>query len=151
MRRACACFATGVTVVTTRAADGTPHGLTVNSFTSVSTVPPLVLICIDHGCRLLGHFRASSHFAVNILRDTQQHLSVRFSELDKGRFDGLEWSNGATGAPLLSQALGCLECRVTQVVDVGDHAVFVGLVLHARVEDGEPLIYFRSAYRKLGD
>ncbi len=150
-RRACARFATGVTVVTTRAADGAPHGLTVSSFTAVSTIPPLVLICIDHGCRFISHFRASPYFAVNILRDTQEHLSVRFSELEAERFDGLEWSSGATGVPLLAHALGYMECEVTQVVEVGDHAVFIGQVLHTHVEDGEPLIYYRSSYRRLAD
>src|SRR5689334_3189678 len=86
-RNALARFATGVAVATVRAADGTPHGITVSSFTSVSMEPPLVLICVDYACTFLEHFRACKNFAINVLSESQRGLSVIFSEKPEGRFE----------------------------------------------------------------
>src|SRR5271163_703284 len=77
-RRACGLFATGVAVVTTRAADGNPHGLTINSFSSLSLAPPLVMVAIDRSCAVLNAFESSGYYAVNILREEQRDLSIRF-------------------------------------------------------------------------
>ena len=98
-RRACALFPTGVAVLTTRASDGTPHGLTVNAFCSLSLTPPLVLVAVDRVCSLLETFEQSGHFAINFLSSEQRHLSVRFSELPEGRFSGVAWTPGSDGAP----------------------------------------------------
>ena len=88
-RRACALFPTGVAVLTTRALDGTPHGLTVNAFCSLSLNPPLVLVAVDRASRLLEVFEKSGHFAINFLALAQRDLSVRFSEIPEGRFSGV--------------------------------------------------------------
>ena len=148
-RRACAQFATGISIATVRAQDGTPHGLTVSSFTSVSINPPLILICIDYGCPFLTHFRLSTHFAVNILSEEQRHLSVVFAEKPEGRFEGVDWSPGRTGAPLMSGCLATLECRVTSIIEAGDHAIFLAEAEHASSRDGKPLLYFNRDYREL--
>ena len=148
-REALACFASGVTVATVLASDGTPHGLTVSAFTSVSFQPPMILICIDYGCAFLQYFRASTHFAVNVLAESQRDLSAIFSEKPEGRFDGVDWRNGLTGAPLLAGCLANVECRVSSIIEAGDHAVFLAEVEAAQVEGGEPLLYFNRAYRKL--
>ena len=87
-RRACALFPTGVAVLTTRASDGTPHGLTVNAFCSLSLTPPLILVAIDRACSLLDTFEKAERFAINFLSIDQQDLSVRFSQLPEGRFAG---------------------------------------------------------------
>jgi flavin reductase (DIM6/NTAB) family NADH-FMN oxidoreductase RutF len=132
-----------------RAEDGTPHGLTVSSFTSVSMEPPLILVCIDYGCTFLSHFRAGKHFGVNVLSETQRDLSVVFAEKPEGRFDGVEWYSDKSGVPLLPGSLATIECRVMSIVEAGDHAVFVGEVIGTQTTAGQPLLYFNRDYRTL--
>jgi flavin reductase (DIM6/NTAB) family NADH-FMN oxidoreductase RutF len=148
-RLACGRFATGVTVATVLDSAGSPHGLTVNSFTSVSLEPPLILICLGHAVATLAHFRASTHFGINVLADSQRSLSVRFARKGKDRFDGVPWCPGITGVPLLTQALAHIECEVYRRIPMGDHDIFVGEMVRVQVYEGEPLIYFASTYRKL--
>ena len=148
-RRACARFATGVAVATVSSADGTPFGLTINSFTSVSCTPPLVLICVDQRSSLLPHFRRSSYFGVNVLSDAQADLSVRFSQRTPDRFQSLDWQSGLGAVPLFAGCLARLECQVTNAFDAGDHAVFIGEVMQADWQDGRPLLYFASGYAGL--
>lgn len=148
-RRVCGAFATGVGVATVIGRDGKPHGLTVNSFTSVSLHPPLILICIGHRAATHGPFSTAASFAVNFLDETQQPLSERFASSHPARFEGLRWSCGATGAPVLEDALAVLECETWRRMDAGDHTVFFGLVKEARVRDGRPLLYFGGSYRRL--
>ena len=145
-RRACALFPTGVAVLTTRAPDGTPHGLTVNAFCSLSLEPPLVLVAIDRACSLLDTFAKAERFAINFLSVDQQDLSVRFSQLPEGRFTGVSWTPGSEGAPLIDDTIGSIECRTTNVIDAGDHRALIGKVVAASVGEGDPLVFFRSAY-----
>jgi flavin reductase (DIM6/NTAB) family NADH-FMN oxidoreductase RutF len=145
-RRACALFATGVAVLSTRGADGTPHGLTVNAFCSLSLTPPLVLVAVDRVCSLLETFEKSGHFALNFLSQSQRDLSVRFSEIPEGRFTGVSWSPGVEGAPLLDGVIGSIECRTTRIIDAGDHRALIGEVIAATVGEGDPLVFFRSMY-----
>ncbi|HTS47349.1 MAG TPA: flavin reductase family protein [Bryobacteraceae bacterium] len=149
-REACTLFSSGVAVATVRAQDGTPHGLTVSSFAAVSIQPPLILICIDLRCPFISHFRQGTHFAVNVLGESQRGVSVTFAEKSEGRFEGLDWTPGETGAPLLRRCLAALECRTASIIEAGDHAIFVGEVEHARWEAGRPLVYFNRDYRSLG-
>jgi flavin reductase (DIM6/NTAB) family NADH-FMN oxidoreductase RutF len=148
-RRACAKYPTGITIVTTLDEKGHPHGMTVNSFTSVSLDPPLVLVSIDRRNALLGHFTTSAFFAVNVLGEDQRELSHRFAHVAEGRFHGVEWTAADSGAPLLTGTIAHLDCAVLQSVEVGDHAVLIGEVRAARYENGAPLVYFDSAYRRL--
>ena len=149
-RRACGLFATGVAVVTTRAADGSPHGLTINSFSSLSLAPQLVMVAIDRSCGVLNSFQASGHFAVNILKEGQRDLSIRFAQLPEGRFDGIGWNAGDTGAPILDGVLGVLDCRTVQELNTGDHRMLVGEVVNVSIGEGRPLLFFASDYTKLG-
>ena len=148
-RDACAQFANGVAVATVTAPDGSPHGLTVSSFVSVSIHPPLVLICIDYSCTILTHFRASPFFAINVLSDGQRDLSVNFATKTASRFDGIEWLRGMAGSPLLHDCLARFQCRVNQIVEAGDHAILIGDVLDVKAFPGEPLLYFNRSYRTL--
>lgn len=150
-RRACARFATGVTVVTLLDSQGHPHGVTVNSFASVSLEPPLVLVSIDLKNAILGHFISSAWFAINILAEHQEHLSRRFSSAAENRFVDVEWSPGITGMPILEGALAHLECAVTRTFEVGDHTMMIGEVRHAEYGEGRPLVFFESGYRNLGN
>ena len=148
-RRACARFATGITVTTVRGPDGEPHGLTVNSFTSVSLTPPLILVCLDHSCTILEMFRNSAYFGVNILRDDQKPVSTRFAQRGLDRFNGTPWHSTDNGVPVLEGVLGFLECRLVQTLNAGDHCILIGEVISAEVTDGRPLLYYNSSYRGL--
>ncbi len=148
-RRACAQFATGVAVSAVSDDSGTPHGLTINSFTSVSQDPPLILICIDFRAAILPHFLHAKHFGLSFLEESQSELSVRFSRKTDNRFDGVLWHAGDTGAPLIEGALATLECAIDQVLDGGDHTIFLAHVVRAWVGDGNPLLFFKSGYRRM--
>ncbi len=147
--RACAQFSTGVAIATVLDSDGSPHGMTINSFTSVSLEPPLVLICIDHRAHILEHFLKSDFFAINILRETQQALSERFARPAEDRFGTVEWYPGQTGAPLIPDALAVLECTVFQRTPAGDHTILIGEVVNAIRREGQPLVFFSSSYQVL--
>jgi 3-hydroxy-9,10-secoandrosta-1,3,5(10)-triene-9,17-dione monooxygenase reductase component len=145
-RKACSKFATGIAIATVIAKSGEPYGITVNSFTSVSCVPPLILICIDYRSSILPHFRSTSFFGINVLEESQRQFSVRFSQRELDRFEGIDWTSRQTGVPLLPGVLAQLECCVTQTVEAGDHAIFLAEVVSAAYRDGNPLLYFGSDY-----
>ncbi len=148
-RRTCAQFATGITIVTTLDSQGHPHGMTVNSFSSVSLDPPLVLVSIDLKNAMLSHFISTSWFAINILAEHQEELSRRFSSSSGDHFLDLEWHAGASGAPLLEGVLAQLECSVVRTFEAGDHTVLIGEVRRAGYGEGRPLVFFDSGYRQL--
>jgi len=148
-RRACGRFATGVAIASVADLAGTPHGLTVSSFTSVSLDPPLVLICLGHEVTSIEVFRAAGHFGLSVLKEGQLEISERFARKGYDRFDGLEWERGQAGTPLLAGVLATMECRVERRVTAGDHDIFIGEMIGARVAEGEPLIYHASGYRGL--
>ena len=149
-RAACSRFATGITIVTCLDAESRPHGMTVNSFTSVSLEPPLVLVSIDLRHAILGHFLACPWFAVNVLAENQESLSHRFSSVSANRFIDVDWHSGESGMPLLAGVLAHFECAAVQHIEIGDHAVLVGEVRRARSSEGRPLLYFNRSYRVLG-
>ncbi|MBL0767792.1 alpha/beta fold hydrolase [Sphingopyxis sp. XHP0097] len=149
-RDALGCFATGVTVVTAMCPDGTPIGLTANSFTSVSLDPPLLLVCIAKGAGSAPYLRGADRFAVNVLQIGQQPTSNRFAGKDEDRFAATPWEVGEFGTPVLSGSLSSFECAREAVHDGGDHFILVGRVLKAIFEPRrDPLLYFRGKYRKL--
>lgn len=148
-RKTCSRYATGIAVATVMGIDRAPYGLTINSFTSVSCCPPLVLICVDYRSSLLPHFRASSYLGINVLSDAQRDLSVRFAQRQPDHFDNLDWSRGECGVPILAGCLASLECAVSQTVEAGDHAIFIAEVSLAQYREGLPLLYYNSSYRHL--
>ena len=150
LRDALGCFATGVTVVTCVAGDGTPAGLTVNSFTSVSLEPPLLLVCLHRMAASSGALVDATHFAINVLQNGQQPASIRFATRDEDRFGTTPWSRGEAGAPILADSLGVFECERYAVYDGGDHHILVGQVVKASFDASlDPLLYFRGSYRRL--
>lgn len=149
-RRICGKFASGITVATILDADGVCHGMTANSFTSVSLTPPLVLICVDHRARMREHFRIGGYFGINILSASQKELSDRFAGSGYDRFEGVNWYAGQTGVPLLPEVLATLECSRVNVVTAGDHDIVIGEVVHADCQEGEPLVFYGGQYRCLG-
>ena len=148
-RKVMGLFATGVTIVTVRQGSGAPWGFTANAFTSVSLEPPLVLFCVGHSGDSFPIVAAAEYFAVNFLSDVQAELSRRFASKQPGRFEGVEYRDGAYGAPLLADCLGYVECRKTASHAAGDHTIILGEVLAAAgAHDGDPLLFFQGAYRR---
>jgi flavin reductase (DIM6/NTAB) family NADH-FMN oxidoreductase RutF len=150
LRDALGCFATGVTVVTCLGAGGNPAGLTVNSFTSVSLDPPLLLVCLHKMAASATALTEASHFAVNVLQTGQQPASIRFATRDEDRFGATPWACGEAGAPILEDSLGVFECERYAVHDGGDHHILIGQVVKASFDGSlDPLLFFRGRYRRL--
>jgi flavin reductase (DIM6/NTAB) family NADH-FMN oxidoreductase RutF len=151
LRRVMGHFATGVTVITSIRSSGEIHGLTANAFTSVSLIPPLLLVCIDKKAESYPCFDESKIFTVNVLAADQEALSRRFAVTGGDKFEGVSYKVGANGAPILDGALAYLECKVTEKIDGGDHTIYVGEIEQAETKEGKPLLFFRGGYRELGD
>jgi len=143
-------WASGVTIVTSSCGERI-HGMTVSAFSSVSLDPPLVLVCADKATITHGLIAESGVFAVNVLARGQEALSNRFASKkdEHRRFEGIEWSRGATGAPILPGVLVALDCRVVAAHDAGDHVIYVGSVESISARQAEPLVYHVGAYRAL--
>jgi flavin reductase (DIM6/NTAB) family NADH-FMN oxidoreductase RutF len=151
-RHAMGCFATGITVVTSVGLDGEYLGFTANSFNSVSLDPPLVLFSLDRGAYSLKAFEAAGVFAINILSEDQQAVSVAFARALSNKWEGVRTEVWETGSPILVDALASFDCQTTSMHDGGDHVIFVGRVLRLRsAGEARPLLYFRGAYRQVND
>ncbi|HSD37018.1 MAG TPA: flavin reductase family protein [Rhodocyclaceae bacterium] len=148
-RRALGMFATGITVMTTRAADGSPVGLTVNSFNAVSLAPPMIVWSLSRHLAQRDAFEHCQHYAVNVLAADQVQLSRLFAGKTPDRFNGLDWDEGIGGVPLLRDCCAHFEVRNTVRHDGGDHLVFLSEVLRFERFESEPLLYFSGAYRHL--
>ncbi len=142
-------FPTGVTVLTARGADGRPVGMTANSFTSVSLVPPLVLVCIDHDAGFHRELTQCDTFAVNVLAQDQEAVSRRFANPHEDRFDGVGYATSPRGNLLLDGCLAHLECVPRARHEAGDHTIVVAEVVAGEARDGRPLCYFRGGYAAL--
>ncbi|MFD5407253.1 flavin reductase family protein [Streptomyces griseorubiginosus] len=153
MRRVLGRFTTGVTVVTTGGA--TPHGMTANSFTSVSLSPPLVLICVLREAAMHEAVLDRKAFGVSVLSERQADLASYFADRRRPRglqqFAPIEWSPGRfTGSPLVADALAWLECSLTATYDGGDHSIFLGEVLDMGLRDEhDALLFYNGAFHGL--
>lgn len=146
-RAALGMFATGVTIVTARAPDGSCIGLTANSFNSVSLDPPLVLWSLGLRSGALPAFTSGSHYAINILAAGQRTLAERFAGRHADRFAGVAWREGAGGAPLLDGAAAVFECFNRSRYEEGDHVIFVGEVERCMRDPAvTPLIFQGGRY-----
>ena len=139
-------FATGVTVLTARAPDGRPLGMTASSVASVSLDPPLVLVGVDRRHEMHEALRAAEHFVLNVLAADQEAVSRRFAGTDEDRFDGIGYRENKQGVPVLEGVLASIECVKQGAVPSGDHTVFSGLVTGGDVTDRRPLLYYRGGY-----
>jgi flavin reductase (DIM6/NTAB) family NADH-FMN oxidoreductase RutF len=148
-RQVLAHFASGVTIVTTCDAEQRPTGLTASAFCSVSLDPPLILICVDHKSQSYPHLRESGRFAINILHQGHEQLSRRFASSRLDKFDGVPFTLGTLGVPLIDAALAYLECRTVSAHVEGDHTIFVGRVEAVGVGEGDPLLYYRGKYHRI--
>ena len=149
LRAAMSRLVTGVVIATARTSDG-PVGMTINSFTSVSLDPPLLLVCLYKQAASAPALVEASHFAINVLQAGQQPASITFSTRVEDRFGKTPWSCGEAGAPILADSLGVFECERFAVYDGGDHHILVGQVVKASFDAAlDPLLYFRGSYRRL--
>lgn len=141
-RAALGMFATGVTIVTARAANGRLVGLTANSFNSVSLHPPLVLWSLARAAGSMAVFSTGSHYAINVLAADQQELAQRFAAKGVDRWAGVVHTEGVAGAPLLAGAAATFECYNRSRYEEGDHVIFVGEVERCTHRpDASPLLY----------
>ena len=143
-------WASGVTVVTSRSGEKV-HGMTVSAFSSVSADPPLVLVCANRGSTTHGIIEEGGVFAVNILAEHQQDVSNVFasSKYEDSRLERVGWTEGATGAPIIDEALASLECRVRSAHHEGSHTIYIGQVESVHASDADPLLYYKGGYRSL--
>lgn len=142
-------FATGVTVVTVDA--GEPHGMTVNSFASVSLDPPLVLFNADEETNTHDEVADAEHYAVNILSEEQQWISDRFAGDHhdmEDPFEDIPINSAATGAPIIEGSLAYLDCTLADSYPGGDHTIYLGEIEELSLEDAtaSPLTFFRGQY-----
>jgi flavin reductase len=153
-RQAMSSFPTGVTVVTVACDDGSVHGMTVNSFSSVSLDPMLVLICLSEISRGAGLIERAGVFAVSVLSAGQQHVSRWFADRHRPAgsmmFDGLPFEPGTTGCPVLAGAAASFDCRLRQLHRAGDHLIVLGeVVALVHRPHLEPLIFHAGTYKSL--
>ena len=148
-RQIMSAFPTGVAVVTTLDADGTPRGLTTNAVCSVSSDPPLLLVCVDRESRTLPALLHSKRFVVNFVAEGRDELARRFASKADDKFAGVAWEPGLGGMPCLREdSLAYAECSTHGELEAGDHVVITGLVEAGMAPDPEsiPILYFRRSY-----
>ena len=149
-RKTMGCFATGVTILTTKS-DGELYGMTVNSFTSVSMQPMLVLICLANGAHTTAAVQAKGWFVVNILEERQAELSKRFARPDENHYASVNFTLNEYDLPVLPACLAHLVCRVYRIDPGGDHIIVIGEVVKVGLREAAPLLFFRGTYFSLGD
>lgn len=144
-------FATGVTVLTTRGADGQPLGMTASAIASVSLDPPLVLVCVARDCDLHPALDGHAPFALSVLAADQEAMSRRFAADTSDRFAGVAYRATGGGLPVLDGVAAHIECAWHASFAAGDHTVFVGRVTGGDVSERPPLIHYRGGYTALPD
>lgn len=153
LRRAFGAFATGITVVTVGGCS--PHGMTANSFASVSLDPPLLLVCVDRSAVMHSSLTTTGRFGVSVLAAEQEevarHFANRCRPLGAAQFDAVDWVPGPrTGAPLIQGALAWFECALWRAYDGGDHTIFVGSLLSVdRRQEQDAVLFFHGRFRRL--
>jgi flavin reductase len=153
-RRAMGCFATGVTIITLDL-EGEVYGMTANAFASVSLDPMLVLVCVDHSTRTHAHLHAKKRFGINVLGEDQRAISEYYARPERTHERaeeeaGARFDRTAHGTPMLHGSLAYLECRLHSAQEAGDHTIFIAEVEDVVVREGDPLLFFRGKYRKVG-
>jgi len=150
-RAALGCFPTGIAVMTAMSEQTSHIGITVNSFTSVSLDPPLVLWCIDRRSRRYPSFANAPGFTVSLLGSGHKAVSARLAGAGEHSLDGIDLIPTELGPPALADSLAIFECARESVQDAGDHAILIGRVLRFARHDtaGAPLVYFQGKYGAL--
>ncbi len=150
-RNTLGCFPTGVAVITAEGIEA-PLGITVNSFSSVSLDPPLVLWCLDKKSDRFDTFTRARHYVINILGTQHSEISSRLARQGQHRLDGIDMVSTSVGLPALADAIAVFECESHAVHNAGDHVILLGRVVNFfRQEAGAPLVFFRGKYGALAE
>ncbi|MEV0847811.1 flavin reductase family protein [Streptomyces sp. NPDC049954] len=149
-RNALGHFASGVTIVTAATREGAV-GFTCQSFTSLSLEPPMVALAPGKSSTSWPRIREAGSFCVNVLADTQEDLCRAFAASGTDKFAGVTWTPGPSGAPRLPGALAHIECALTEAYDAGDHELVIGAVRDIETHHGQPLLFYRGGFNRLGD
>jgi flavin reductase (DIM6/NTAB) family NADH-FMN oxidoreductase RutF len=150
LRNVLGCFATGVCVVTSIGDNNKPVGMTINSFSSVSLDPPLVLWSIALKAPSRDAYRRHPGFAINIMCEASKDLSLKFATPSDDKFTNVNWQEGHFGIPVLTDALATLECQTEDRIVSGDHEIYIGRVLRIDHSDRDPLVFHRGKFATLG-
>lgn len=140
MKRVNRQFVTGVTVVTTVAGD-VPKGLAVNAFASISLEPPTIMVAVQHSSSTHDHLFPATHLAINILSNDQLDVVKRFATKSPDKFAGLDWTPGPFGSPLIARSAAAMEVEIRERLQASTHTVFMCRVVHAEVEERQPMVY----------
>jgi len=151
LRETLGCFPTGVVVATTLDSDDMPIGITINSFSSVSLEPALILWSIALNTPSLNAFRQHPAFAINILSTAQKSLCMQFAQPSEDKFAGVDWHAGYKGTPVIDNALAVLQCRTFRRYEGGDHEIYLGEVMQVDSTDQQPLVFHRGKLVQLAD
>jgi flavin reductase (DIM6/NTAB) family NADH-FMN oxidoreductase RutF len=158
-RKAMGCFATGVTIITVcldGETNGEVHGMTANAFSSVSLDPALVLVCVDKRATTHTHLHTKKRFGINVLAENQRAISDYYARPERTHERaeaeaGARFDRTSHGTPVLHGSLAYLECRLHSAQEAGDHTIFIAEVEEVVVREGNPLLFFRGKYRKVGE
>lgn len=134
-------FVTGVTVVTTKDADGQPRGLAVNSYASISLEPPLVLVCVQKTSSTYASLFRATHLGINILSNQQRDVVTTFASKAPDKFAELEWHDGPQGSPLIDASSAAIEVEIKERFQAKTHTVFIAKVTHSELSDAVPIVY----------
>jgi flavin reductase (DIM6/NTAB) family NADH-FMN oxidoreductase RutF len=152
-RRALGHLATGVTVITVEREPGHVHGMTANSFASVSLDPPLVSVCVDHRARALTLLKEKQRFGVNVLKQDQQAFSEFFARIEQSSKAqerlGVSFHWTQDRVPLIENVLCQLSCKISSLHVAGDHTIVIAEVESAKLFEGEPLLFYRGRYHAI--
>lgn len=149
LRRSFGQFATGVCVIGTTGPDGRRHGATVNSFTSVSLDPALVLVCLGHSMRSHDALAAAPGFGVSVLSAGQEAEARHFAGKSDEKWPEGGFRRGRQGGLLLPDCLTWFDCTTESVIAQGDHTILVGRIHDHHAAEGDPLLYFRGGFERL--
>lgn len=150
LRDVLGCYATGVAVVTTVGDKGSLMGLVVNSFSSVSLDPPLILWSIGLSSPSLQAFQRHPGFAINIMGADDKEKTLQFAQPSDDKFKDIAWRPGRHGVPVLDKAIATLECEMHQRMECGDHEIIIGKVVQIDRSDGRPLLFHRGQFADIG-
>lgn len=142
-------FACGVTIVTVTDERGVDHGMTVSAFASVSLEPPLIVVCIDKTASMHDVITNTEYFAINVLASTQEALARRFADTGAQKFEGVGYTRGENGAPILNDVLAHIECKRASSTTTGDHTLIIAETMTASMRDVRPLLYYRGGFAQL--
>ena len=144
-REALGHFATGITIVTATDA-GEPVGFSCQSFAALSLDPPMVILAPAKTSTSWPRIARAGSFCVNIIGEHQEAVCRAFAVSGGDKFDGIDWSPGVTGAPVITGSLAVVECTLGTIYEGGDHELVTGHVVTMEIGEGSPLIFYRSGF-----